>query len=112
MAVSLGLALNALISGLLLGGFYAAVTVGLSISFGMLDIVNIAHPAIVLVGSYLAYAANTSLGLDPLLAGVAMLPFFYLLGAALYQLYHVAFERRGDASLQGLAFFFGLLLVV
>ena len=41
------LLLNAIIAGLLLGGFYAAVTVGVSISFGILDIVNIAHPAFI-----------------------------------------------------------------
>jgi branched-chain amino acid transport system permease protein len=44
------LLLNAIIAGLLLGGFYAAVTAGISISFGMLDIVNIAHPAFLIVG--------------------------------------------------------------
>ncbi len=102
---------NAVISGLLLGGFYAAVTVGLSISFGMLDIVNVAHPSFVILGSYLAYAANASLGLDPLLAGTALLPVFYLLGVAIYRVYNVAFERRGEASLQGLAFFFGLVFI-
>jgi len=36
-------------------GFYAAVTVGVSISFGILDIVNIAHPAFIILGSYIAY---------------------------------------------------------
>ena len=51
MDVSLGLLTNAVISGLLLGGFYAAVSIGVAISFGMLDIVNIAHPAFILLGS-------------------------------------------------------------
>jgi len=45
MDVSADLLVNALVAGLLLGGFYAAVTVGISISFGILDIVNIAHPS-------------------------------------------------------------------
>ena len=39
---------NAVVSGLLLGGFYAAVAIGLAIVFGQLDIVNIAHPAFVI----------------------------------------------------------------
>ena len=52
------LLINALIAGLLVGGFYAAVTVGISISFGILDIVNIAHPAFVILGSYIAYIIN------------------------------------------------------
>jgi len=111
MEMSLDLLGNALVSGLLLGGFYAAVTIGVSISFGMLDIVNIAHPAFIILGSYVAYTANTSLGMDPILASVIALPAFYALGAIVYQVYYVAFERRGEEALRGLAFFFGLLFI-
>lgn len=102
---------NAILSGLLLGGFYAAVTIGVAISFGMLDIVNIAHPAFIVLGSYIAYTANSRFGLDPILASLIALPAFYLLGIAIYQIYHVSFERRGDEALRGLAFFFGLLFI-
>jgi len=77
----------------------------------MLDIVNIAHPAFILLGSYVAYIGNTVLGMDPILAAVVALPAFYLLGMAVYQVYYVAFERRDDQSLRGLSFFFGLLFV-
>src|SRR6478672_6238338 len=105
------LLINAIIAGLLLGAFYAAVTAGISISFGMLDIVNIAHPAFIIVGSYIAYILNISYGLDPIIVSIIVLPAFYLLGAAIYQIYHVAFEIRGQESLRGLAFFFGLLFV-
>ena len=105
------LLLNAILSGLLLGGFYAVVTVGVSISFGMLDIVNIAHPAFIMLGSYVAFLLNSSYGLDPILASLIMLPAFFLLGALVYQVYYVAFERRGQESLRGLAFFFGLLFI-
>jgi branched-chain amino acid transport system permease protein len=103
--------LNAIVSGLLLGGFYAVVTVGVSISFGMLDIVNIAHPAFIMLGSYVAFLLNSTLGLDPILASVIVLPAFFALGALVYQVYYVAFERRGQESLRGLAFFFGLLFI-
>jgi branched-chain amino acid transport system permease protein len=112
MGVSLDLLLSAVVAGLLLGGFYAAVTVGVSISFGMLDIVNIAHPAFIILGSYAAYIVNTRLGLDPILTAVVMLPMFFVLGAAVYQLYYLVFERRGDEALRGLAFFFGLLFII
>jgi len=111
MEMSLELLGNAVVSGLLLGGFYAAVTIGVSISFGMLDIVNIAHPAFIILGSYIAYICNTMWGIDPILAAVIALPAFYALGAAVYQVYYVAFERRGDEALRGLAFFFGLLFI-
>jgi branched-chain amino acid transport system permease protein len=111
MEISLDLLGNAIVSGLLLGGFYAAVTIGVSVSFGMLDIVNIAHPAFIILGSYIAYIANTSLGMDPLLASVIAAPAFYLLGCAVYQIYFLSFERHGEESLRGLAFFFGLLFI-
>ncbi len=108
---SLDLLLNALVAGLLLGGFYAAVTVGISISFGILDIVNIAHPAFVILGCYLAYIMNAEFGVDPILTGVLMLPLFYALGSAIYQVYYLSFEKRGQEALRGLAFFFGLLFI-
>jgi branched-chain amino acid transport system permease protein len=105
------LLINAIIAGILLGGFYAAVTAGISISFGMLDIVNIAHPAFIIIGSYVAYIVNTDLGMDPIVASIVALPAFYALGAAVYQIYYLSFERHGQDVLRGLAFFFGLLFV-
>jgi branched-chain amino acid transport system permease protein len=108
---SFGLLINAVIAGLLLGGFYAAVTAGISISFGILDIVNIAHPAFVILGSYIAYIVNATLRIDPIIASIVMLPVFYALGAIVYQVYYVSFERRGQEALRGLTFFFGLLFI-
>ncbi|MFN3659165.1 MAG: branched-chain amino acid ABC transporter permease [Pseudolabrys sp.] len=111
MEIQLDLLINAIVAGLLLGGFYAAVTAGISISFGMLDIVNIAHPGFVILGSYLAYFININYGVDPIVVSILMLPFFYALGAMVYQVYYVSFEKRGQEALRGLAFFFGLLFV-
>jgi branched-chain amino acid transport system permease protein len=111
MIFSYDLLINAIVSGILIGGFYAAVTCGVSISFGILDIVNIAHPAFIILGSYIAYTINASLGLDPILTAILATPLFYVLGAAIYQVYYVSFEKRGQESLRGLAFFFGLLFI-
>jgi branched-chain amino acid transport system permease protein len=111
MAVSLDLLINAIVAGILLGGFYAAVTVGITITFGMLDIANIAQPAFILLGSYAAYIVNGATGLDPIVTGVLMMPVFFVVGMIVYQLYYHAFESRGEQSIQGLAFFFGLLFV-
>jgi len=102
---------NAIVSGLLLGGFYAAVTSGISLSFGILDIVNIAHPGFIILGSYIAYFVNAKLGIDPIVSSVLVAPAFYALGAAIYQVYYVSFEKRGQEALRGLAFFFGLLFI-
>jgi branched-chain amino acid transport system permease protein len=102
---------NAILTGLLLGGFYAAVTIGLSIAFGFLDIVNIAHPGFVLLGAFAAWFLNAEWGIDPMLAGLIAAPVFFAAGALIFRIYHVSFERRGDAGLRGLAFFFGVLFL-
>jgi branched-chain amino acid transport system permease protein len=111
MIFSFDLLINALVSGILIGGFYAAVTAGVSLAFGILDIVNIAHPAFVILGSYVAYIINATFGFDPILTSIVVMPAFYALGAGIYQVYYTAFERRGQESLRGLAFFFGLLFI-
>jgi branched-chain amino acid transport system permease protein len=111
MDISADLLINAIVAGLLLGGFYAAVTAGVSISFGMLDIVNIAHPAFIILGSYIAYFININFGVDPIVVSIVALPVFYALGALVYQVYYLSFEKRGQESLRGLAFFFGLLFI-
>jgi len=111
MIFSFDLLINAIVSGILIGAFYAAVTCGITLSFGILDIVNIAHPAFIILGSYVVYFINTALGLDPILTAIVVTPAFYLLGAAIYQVYYVSFEKRGQESMRGLAFFFGLLFI-
>jgi branched-chain amino acid transport system permease protein len=105
MIFSFDLLINAIVSGILIGGFYAAVTSGVTLSFGILDIVNIAHPAFIILGSYIAYIANATLGVDPILASIVMMPLFFVLGSGIYQVYYVSFEKRGQESLRGLAFF-------
>jgi branched-chain amino acid transport system permease protein len=111
MIFSYDLLINAIVSGVLIGGFYAAVTCGITISFGILDIVNIAHPAFIILGSYVAYIVNATFGFDPILTAIVVMPAFYVLGAAIYQIYYVSFEKRGQESLRGLAFFFGVLFI-
>ena len=107
-----GLFLNAVVAGLFLGGFYTAVALGLSIAFGQLDIVNIAHPAFIIIGSYLVYLLFDSYGLDPVLAGIVLTPLFFAMGIVVYRVYYASFERTGQESLSGLAFFFGLMFII
>lgn len=109
---SVELLLNALVAGILLGGFYAAVSLGLSVAFGQLNIVNIAHPAFVILGSYIAYMCNSRWGLDPILVGVVFTPVFFLVGVGAYRVYYESFERKDDEALRGLAFFFGVMFII
>ncbi len=112
MIFSFDLLFEAILFGVLLGCFYAAVSIGLSVSFGLLDVPHVAHPAIMVLGSYCTYLV-ASYGLDPILAGVILMPAFFVLGVLIYRFYYETFERRGtEAGVRGLAFFFGLAFII
>ena len=103
---------NAIVIGILLGGFYAALSIGLSISFGLLDIVNIAHPAFVIFGAFVCFTFNSTYGFDPILVGIIFAPAFFLLGTLIYRVYYESFEKTGATALRGLAFFFGVMFII
>ena len=110
MIFSFDLLINAIVSGILIGGFYAAVTSGVSLSFGILDIVNIAHPAFIILGSYVAYIVNATLG------SIRSSPHPHDAGVLRARRRHLSdllrvVRKRGQESLRGLAFFFGLLFI-
>ena len=113
MIISFDLLFEAVIFGVLLGCFYAAVSIGLSVSFGLLDVPHVAHPAVMVLGSYCTFVV-AAWGLDPVVAGVVLMPVFFLLGILIYRFYYEAFERRGgrEAGVRGIAFFFGLALII
>jgi branched-chain amino acid transport system permease protein len=104
---------DALVLGVLLGCFYAAVSVGLSISFGLLDVPHVAHPAFLVLASYGVYLLNDSYDIDPLVAGLMIAPLFFVLGLVTYRIYYETFEKRGtDAGVRGIAFFFGVAFII
>ena len=110
---SIDLLRDAVVLGVLLGCFYAAVSVGLSISFGLLDVPQVAHPAFLVLASYGVYLLNDSYDIDPLVAGLIITPLFFVLGFVTYRLYYETFERRGsDAGVRGIAFFFGVAFII
>jgi len=112
MAFSVDLLIEAVIFGLMLGCFYAAVSIGLSVAFGLLDVPHVAHPAMLILGSYGVYLLG-QYGVDPIVAGLLLTPVFFFLGAGLYRMYYETFEKRGQsAAVNGLAFFFGLAFII
>ena len=112
MIFTFDLLFEAVLFGVLLGCFYAAVSIGLSVSFGLLDVPHVAHPALMIFGSYCTYIV-AGWGLDPVLAGIVLMPVFFLLGVLIYRFYYETFERRGsEAGVRGLAFFFGLAFII
>lgn len=110
---SFDLLLGAVVLGLLLGCFYAAVSIGLSVSFGLLDVPHVAHPAFLVSASYGVYLLNDRYEVDPLLAGLLITPLFFMFGLVAYRLYYETFEKRGsDAGVRGIAFFFGIAFII
>jgi branched-chain amino acid transport system permease protein len=103
---------EAILSGVLLGCFYAAVSLGLSLAFGLLDVPHIAHPSFLVLGAFATYLLGTH-GVDPLVAGLLLMPLFFVFGLGVYQFYYSTFEKRGsDQGLRGIAFFFGVAFIV
>ena len=112
MFFSWDLLFEALMFGVLLGCFYAAVSIGLSVSFGLLDVPHVAHPAVMVLGSYCTYLL-AGYGWDPLVAGTVLMAPFFVLGMAIYRFYYETFEKRGtEAGVRGLAFFFGVAFII
>ncbi len=110
---SMDLLLNAVVLGVLLGCFYAAVSLGLSVSFGLLDVPHVAHPAFLVMASYGVFFLNDRYDIDPLLAGLLITPLLFLFGLGAYRFYYETFEKRGsDAGVRGIAFLFGIAFII
>jgi branched-chain amino acid transport system permease protein len=75
--------LNIFIQGALLGGFYALFAIGLSMSFGIMRLVNIAHGDFIVLSAYVGMVAVQATGLDPFLSLIIVVPVMFLLGYAL-----------------------------
>lgn len=85
MGVSFDTVLQALVNGLVMGGVYALVAIGLTLVFGVMRIINIAHGEFIMVGMYLTYALHAGLGMDPYLSLFVTIPAMFLFGAGFYR---------------------------
>jgi branched-chain amino acid transport system permease protein len=74
------------ISGLLIGSIYALMSIGLTLIFGVLRVVNFAHGEFLMIGMYGAWAFSKLLGLNPYVAAIAVVPAMFLFGALVYRL--------------------------
>src|SRR3954447_2838125 len=88
---SMDLLLDAVVIGVLLGCFYAAVSLGLSLSFGLLDVPHVAHPAFLVMASYGVFFLNERFAIDPLLAGLLITPLLFVFGLIAYRIYYETF---------------------
>ncbi|MGD9768974.1 MAG: branched-chain amino acid ABC transporter permease [Pseudolabrys sp.] len=101
---------NAIVQGVLIGGLYALFAAGLSLIFGVMRLVNIAHGDLIVLASYLALVVVTTLGLDPLTSLVIVVPTMAVIGYALQRL--ILNRTLGDDLLPPLLVTFGLSVII
>jgi len=101
---------NAIVQGVLIGGLYALFAAGLSLIFGVMRLVNIAHGDLIVLASYLALVVVTTLGLDPLTSLVIVVPAMAVIGYALQRL--ILNRTLGDDLLPPLLVTFGLSVII
>ncbi len=96
--------------GILLGLIYAIAGLGLSLVLGIMGIVNVAHSAFIMLGSFFAFELFERLGIDPIISFFLALPVFFVLGTVVYRMLLTRLERVAQA--QGLVAMFGLMVLI
>jgi branched-chain amino acid transport system permease protein len=104
--------LNLLIAALLLAGLYAAMSVGMTIIYGVMKIVNLAHAGFMMLGAYFVLELHERLGMDPLIGVLFAFPAFFLGGMLVYWLLVRWIPMSDQPTLASLLLMFGLWLVL
>jgi branched-chain amino acid transport system permease protein len=99
---------QAALSGILLGGLYALMAAGVSVTWGVLRIINLAHFGLILLGSYLTFELASAWEVNPLVTLVVSVPAMFLLGGAAQW----AFDYLKISELNSLLLSFGLLIII
>src|SRR5512136_892817 len=102
--------LNTMLQGILLGGLYAMFAAGLSLIFGVMRLVNIAHGDLIVLAAYLAFVVTSALGIDPFLSLLLVVPLMGIIGYALQR--GLLNRTLGDDLLPPLLVTFGLSIII
>jgi len=101
---------QAIINGVMLGGFYAAMMLGFSVIWGVMGVINLAHGEMIMVGAYVAWTLNRHAGWDPFLSLLVVIPVMFVFG---YILQMVLINRIVDRPhLVSLLVTFGLSIIL
>src|SRR5512135_1931234 len=106
----MGLVADAVITGLLTGGIYALMASGLTLIFGVMDIINIGQGALVILGAYLSYVLQERFHIDLFLGLLITMPLMFLLGV----LVEIAFVRplKRDRTMLSILVTFAIALII
>jgi branched-chain amino acid transport system permease protein len=102
---------QAVINGLLIGGIYALVSIGVTLIFGVVKIVNFAQGEFVMIGMYISFFLATRFGIDPLASLVVSMPALFVIGVALQHFLIRRVLALGDMPQIFLTFALSLLLL-
>ncbi|MEU6644746.1 branched-chain amino acid ABC transporter permease [Saccharomonospora sp. NPDC046836] len=105
------LLLQSLVLGVLLGGLYALLAAGLTLYFGVMRVVMIAHSAFLILAAYLAWFFTRETGLDPLLSLVFTVPLFFAIGVVLQRLL-IARLRPATLTMMSVLLTFSIAMVI
>jgi branched-chain amino acid transport system permease protein len=102
--------LQSLVSGMLTGSLYAMIAIGLTIVFGVMRIINMAHGEMVMLGMFGAFWAHQAAGIDPFVSLVVVMPAMFILGMAVYRF--LLFKVIPSGELNSLLYTAGLSLLI
>ena len=105
---SLTLLGQSVLSGLFIGALYGLLGLGLSLTWGLLRQINLAHFALAFLGAYLTYQSSTVWGIDPLLTLIFIVPGFFLIGVSM----HWVFAKFDITPFSSLLVTFGLTVMI
>ena len=104
--------INLLVSALLLAGIYSVMSVGMTVIYGVMKIVNLAHAGFMMLGAYFALEIFEHFHIDPILAALLAFPVMFVIGGALHWLMLRRLPHSDEPTLQSLLLMFGLWLVL
>ena len=103
---------NLLVSAILLSGIYTTMSIGMTVIYGVMKMVNLAHAGFMMLGAYFAFELSQRTPIDPLLAAVLSVPLFFLLGIVTYSCLVRRVPVADVPTLPSLLLLFGLWLVL
>ncbi len=104
--------LNLLVAAILLAGIYTTMSMGMTVIYGVMKMVNLAHAGFMMLGAYFAFELSQRTAIDPLAASVLAVPLFFLLGVATYWTMVRFVPVADEPTLPSLLLLFGLWLVL
>jgi branched-chain amino acid transport system permease protein len=110
--VSLSYIIESIISGLLLGGIYALLSVGFGLTWGTMKVLNISHAVFAVLGAFIAYWLFVKAELDPILSLPLLVVLMFLVGTLVYKLVIRRVMKARDVIMASMVATFGVAIVV